>query len=138
MSLCVDVSKCIRTYCVTSQYVRDVSISIDSLALKLLWVSFADNTDLAALKDDTAILLYYGAWEVFKGLDLALLALFLLERFSLTDDLTAVVVQLAVLVTSTSGAIFWAAFDETTDNGAIVVDNVAGLVALETLEGRVV
>jgi len=93
---------------------------------------------LAAFEDDTAVLLYHGAWEVLKRLDLALLALFLLERFCLTDDPATIVVQLAVLVASTSSAVFGATFNETTNNGAIVVGDVAGLVALEALEGRVV
>jgi len=47
---------------------------------------------LAALEDDTAILLYHGTREVLEGLDLALLALLLLERFGLANDPTAVVV----------------------------------------------
>lgn len=93
---------------------------------------------MTALENDTAILLYHGAREVLKGLNLALLALLLLERFSLTDDLTAVVVQLAVLVARTSSTVFGATFNKTTDNGAVVVGDVAGLVALEALEGRVV
>jgi len=118
--------------------IRNVTISINSLAFKLLWVALADGAYLAALEDDTAVLLYHGAREVLKGLDLALLAFLLLERFSLTNDLAAVVVQFAVLVASTSSAVFGATFDETTNNGAVVVGDVASLVALETLEGRVV
>lgn len=123
---------------ISTDYVRDVSISINSLALKFLGVTFADSTNTTALEDDTAVLLHDSAREVLERLNLALLALFLLERFSLADDLAAVVVYPAVLVASTSCAVFGTAFDETTDDGAVIVDDVAGFVALESLEGRVV
>jgi len=119
-------------------YLRDVSISIDSLALQLLRVALRHSTDLAALEDDSTVLLHDRTREVLKWLDLALLALLLRKRFTLTNDLTAIVEDLALLVTGTASAILDITLNETSDNSTIVVGDVSGLVALETLERRVI
>jgi len=123
---------------VQDEYLRDVSISIDSLALQLLRVALGNSTDLAALEDDSTVLLHDGTREVLKRLDLALLALLLGKRFTLTDDLTAIVEDLALLVAGTASAILDITLNETSNNGTVVVGDVSGLVALETLERRVV
>lgn len=82
--------------------------------------------------------MYDGAREVLERRNLALLALLLAERFTLADDLAAIVEDVSVLVAGTASAILDIAFDKTSDDGAVVVGDVAGLVALEALEGRIV
>jgi len=56
----------------------------------------------------------------------------------LTDDLAAIVEDSALLVAGTASAVLDITLNETTDNGTVVVGDVSGLVALKTLEGRVV
>jgi hypothetical protein len=119
-------------------YLRDVSISIDSFALQLLWVALGHSTDLAAFEDDSTVLLHDGTREVLEWLDLALLALLFGKRFTLTNDLAAIVENLALLVTGTASTVLDITLNETSNNGAIVVSDVSGLVALETLERGVV
>ena len=56
----------------------------------------------------------------------------------MTDDLTAIVENLAVLVAGAASAVLDITLNEASNNSTVVVGDVSGLVALETLEWGVV
>jgi hypothetical protein len=114
--------------------VNDVSVFVDGVANELLLVAFGDLADTVAIVVfDESVLDNTESLVASERSLLLLNTLVLWDKLTAANNLTGVVVELALAVRLATSEVLEVTLDETSDRDAVAVDKVTLLVQRETI-----